>query len=82
VPLLEAMAMDVPILAYGAAAVPETLGGAGVCFAPKDLEQAAELLGALVYDEPLRSDVIAGQRRRLADFAPETFEARLRETLL
>ena len=47
-PLVEAMAADVPILAYAAAAVPETLGGAGVQFAPKDLEQAAELAGALV----------------------------------
>ena len=42
-PLLEAMAADVPVLAYAAAAVPETLGGAGVQFAPKDLEYAAEL---------------------------------------
>ena len=42
-PLVEAMAADVPILAYAAAAVPETLGGAGVQFAPKDLEHAAEL---------------------------------------
>ena len=30
VPLLEAMAAGVPVLAYGAAAVPETMGGAGV----------------------------------------------------
>ncbi|MEP6783297.1 MAG: glycosyltransferase, partial [Acidobacteriota bacterium] len=30
VPLLEAMAADVPVLAYSAAAVPDTLGGAGV----------------------------------------------------
>jgi glycosyltransferase involved in cell wall biosynthesis len=67
-PLLEAMAVDVPILAYAAAAVPETLGGAGVQFAPKDLEQAAELAGALVFDEPFRTGVIAGQRRRLEDF--------------
>ena len=49
-PLVEAMAMDVPVLAYAAAAVPETLGGAGVSFAPKDLEYAAELLGGLIYD--------------------------------
>ena len=68
VPLVEAMTMDVPVLAYGAAAVPETLGGAGVCFNPKDLEYAAELLGGLVYDEPFRSDIIAGQRRRREDF--------------
>jgi glycosyltransferase involved in cell wall biosynthesis len=72
-PLVEAMAMDLPILAYAAAAVPETLGGAGVQFAPKDLEQAAELMGALAFDDELRTAVIAGQRRRLADFS----EARL-----
>jgi glycosyltransferase involved in cell wall biosynthesis len=68
VPLVEAMAADVPVLAYSAAAVPDTLGGAGVQFAPKDLEYAAELLGALAFDDDLRARVIAGQRRRLADF--------------
>src|SRR5499426_3432329 len=68
VPLVEAMAADVPVLAYAAAAVPDTLGGAGVQFAPKDLELAAELLGALAFDDDLRANVIAGQRRRLADF--------------
>jgi len=68
VPLVEAMAVDVPVLAYAAAAVPDTLGGAGVQFAPKDLEVAAELLGELAFNDDLRSQVIAGQRRRLADF--------------
>ena len=70
-PLVEAMAADVPVLAYAAAAVPETLGGAGVQFAPKDLEYAAELLGALAFDDDLRARVIAGQRRRLGDFDDE-----------
>jgi glycosyltransferase involved in cell wall biosynthesis len=69
VPLLEAMAADVPVLAYSAAAVPDTLGGAGVQFAPKDLEHTAELLGALAFDDTLRAGVIAGQRRRLLDFS-------------
>jgi L-malate glycosyltransferase len=68
VPLIEAMAADVPILAYGAAAVPETLGGAGVMFTPKDLEYAAELLGEIAYNRPLRARILAGQRARLADF--------------
>jgi glycosyltransferase involved in cell wall biosynthesis len=76
-PLLEAMAADVPVLAYAAAAVPETLGGAGVQFAPKDLEYAAELLGALAFDDDLRRDVIAGQRRRLADFGDERIARQL-----
>jgi glycosyltransferase involved in cell wall biosynthesis len=73
-PLLEAMAADVPVLAYSAAAVPETLGGAGVQFAPKDMEYAAELLGSLAFDDDLRRSVIAGQRRRLADFSDQRIE--------
>ena len=77
VPLVEAMAADVPVLAYAAAAVPDTLAGAGVQFAPKDLEIAAELLGALAFDDGLRASVIAGQRRRLADFG----DARIRSEL-
>ncbi len=81
VPLLEAMAADVPVLAYCAGAVPETLGGAGICFTPKDLEYAAELLGLLVYDDRLRVKVIAGQRRRLADFSPARVEAALNSML-
>lgn len=81
VPLVEAMAMDVPVLAYGAAAVPETMGGAGVCFSPKDLELAAEWLGALVYDQPLREHVLAGQRRRAADFGRDRLEPQLRTLL-
>jgi len=71
VPLVEAMAADVPVLAYSAAAVPDTLGGAGVQFAPKDLELAAELLGELAFNDSLRADVIAGQRRRLGAFGDD-----------
>lgn len=80
-PLVEAMAMDVPILAYGAAAVPETLGGAGLQFAPKDLEYAAELLGALIFDDALRAQVLAGQRARLAAFSPTRVEHALQSVL-
>jgi glycosyltransferase involved in cell wall biosynthesis len=81
VPLVEAMAADVPVLAYAAGAVPETLGGSGLLFAPKDLEVAAEMLGMLVYDRPLRARILDGQRQRLKDFAPERVEAQLTATL-
>jgi glycosyltransferase involved in cell wall biosynthesis len=80
-PLVEAMAADVPVLAYAAAAVPETLGGAGVQFAPKDLEYVAELAAALTYDDHLRADVIAGQRRRLLDFGDDRIVASLTAVL-
>lgn len=81
VPLIEAMAMDVPIMAYASAAVPETLGGAGVVFEPKDMEYAAELLGQLAFDESLRERVIAGQRQRLQAFGDERIRERLRQIL-
>jgi L-malate glycosyltransferase len=81
VPLIEAMAADVPVLAYAAGAVPETLGGAGLLFAPKDLEVAAEMLGMLVYDRPVRERVLEGQRQRLKDFASQRIETRLHEVL-
>lgn len=69
VPLIEAMAADLPILAYAAAAVPDTLGGAGVQFSPKHFDMAAELLGILAFDDEVRAQVIAGQRRRLQAFS-------------
>ena len=81
VPLVEAMATDVPVLAYAAGAVPETLGGAGVLFSPKDFEFAAEMLGTLVYDRPVREAVLAGQRRRVREFAPDRIEQRLKDVL-
>ena len=77
VPLVEAMATGVPVLAYASTAVPETLGGAGIAFSPKDLEHAAEMLGLLVYDDDLRADILEGQRRRLRDFTDSRFDTHL-----
>jgi glycosyltransferase involved in cell wall biosynthesis len=81
VPLLEAMAADVPVLAYASTAVPDTLGGTGVLFAPKDLEFAAETLGELAYNDSLRSAVIAGQRRRLRDFGDDRITRELQHLI-
>ena len=81
VPLVEAMAAEVPVLAYAAGAVPETLGGAGVLFSPKDLELAAETMAMLVYDRPLREAVIAGQRKRLEAFSPARIGSRLNDVI-
>ena len=80
-PLVEAMAADVPVMAYASSAVPDTLGGAGVQFAPKDLEFAAELLGELAFNDVLRARVIAGQRRRVADFGDARIRRELEELL-
>jgi len=78
VPLVEAMLTDVPVLAYGTTAVPDTLGGAGLQFAKKRVAEVAELAHALATDDRLRRPVLEGQRRRLSAFAPAAVESTLR----
>jgi glycosyltransferase involved in cell wall biosynthesis len=78
-PLVEAMAADVPVLAYASSAIPETLGGAGVMFRTKDMEAVAELLGQLAFDPEMRARVIEGQRRRLAFFSEELVKIKLQD---
>ncbi|HZI10348.1 MAG TPA: glycosyltransferase family 4 protein [Myxococcus sp.] len=69
VPLIEAMASEVPVLAYAAAAVPETLGGAGVAFTEKRFAFLAELAVELSENPALRGPLLAGQTRRLEHFS-------------
>jgi glycosyltransferase involved in cell wall biosynthesis len=77
VPLIEAMAANVPVLAFASSAVPETLGGAGVLFEVKDMEYVAELLGQMAFDPVMREQVLARQRLRLRDFTDERLTAQL-----
>jgi glycosyltransferase involved in cell wall biosynthesis len=78
VPLLEAMAHGVPVVAFGAAAVPETLGDAGLVLASKRPGLVAEAVGRVMRDEGLRARLVGAGRRRLEHFSL----ARTRRTLL
>jgi len=79
--LLEAMAAEVPVLAYAAGAVPETLDGAGVAFDEKRFALLAELSLRLGTDGKLRTRVLRGQRRRLEVAGPHGSEERLSAAL-
>ncbi len=68
IPLLEAMAHDVPVIARAAAAVPETLDGAGVLVEGDDYAALAELMGRVVRRGPLREAILSAQRARLARY--------------
>ena len=68
-PLLEAMIWEIPIFAKAAAAVPETLGGAGVMFDGDSLAVMAETMGRVLNDPGLSAAVIARQRERLSQFS-------------
>ncbi len=71
VPLAEAMYFDVPVLAYCAAAVPETLGGSGVLLDSKEPPLTALWMDRLISDRPLREHILQGQRERLKQLMPD-----------
>jgi len=81
IPLIEAMVNEVPVLAYAAGAVPETLDGAGVLIKEKRFDLVAEMLGRLVHDETLRDAVLAKQRERVDIYEHRDLETELRAHL-
>ncbi len=74
VPLLEAMAAGLPVVAYAAAAVPETMGGAGILLRRKDRDEIAALAWLLHRDAGLRERLVARQFQRVRDV--ERFDVR------
>ena len=76
VPLLEAMAFDLPIVARSLAAVPETLGDAGLLLpAGDDPVLMAEAMAAVATDGALARELAGRGRRRLDHFDPERARA-------
>ena len=81
-PLLEAMAWHVPVFAWEAGAVPETLDGAGVLFKEGTRpEVMAETIHRVLSDRALRDAVVRKQDERLARFRARDEWAELRRLL-
>jgi glycosyltransferase involved in cell wall biosynthesis len=81
VPLQEAMHFGVPVVAYDAGAVRETLHGGGVLVDHKDLERLAGLLDQVLTDSTFRARVLASQDRALKAIRGTDFRALLLERL-
>ncbi len=71
VPLVEAMMFGLPIVAAANAAVPETLGEAGIIFEHSDAFAVAAVVAELCADAVLYAKVVAAGERRLDAFRPE-----------
>lgn len=69
VPILEAMAAKVPVIAYGVTAVPETMGGAGIVLRTQDAATVAATVEAVLSDEGLRRRLVDRQSDRVAQVA-------------
>jgi glycosyltransferase involved in cell wall biosynthesis len=81
VPLLESMYFDVPVIAYDAAAVPETMGEAGVLVARKEYAAIAELVSLVIRDSGLYERIVKRQQERWKVFTPDAVMPRLRDCL-
>ncbi len=76
VPLVEAMGHGVPVVAYGATAVPETVGDAGIVLPTKDPLRFATAVRRVVTDGELRARLAVAARARVEAFAIEKSTSR------
>jgi glycosyltransferase involved in cell wall biosynthesis len=81
VPLVEAMRFGVPVLAYDAGAVRDTLASGGLLLKDKQPQEVAGLIDALARDAALRQAVLATQTQALAVIRTTDFGALLLERL-
>jgi glycosyltransferase involved in cell wall biosynthesis len=70
-PCLEAMACGTPVVAASSAALPETVGSAGLLVDPDDDEGFAEGLLAAAFDPDVRERLVAAGRARATRFTWE-----------
>ena len=82
-PLVESMAMEVPVVARSFAAIPETLAGAGLLLPPdEDPALLAEAMAEMLDNDALRAACVRRGRARVEDFDPDHARALLLKHLL
>lgn len=71
VPVVEAMALGLPVVAYATTAVPETVGRSGVLLDDKDPLVVAATVDTVLRDTDARDTLVAAGRARAAELALE-----------
>jgi len=77
VPVVESFVHGVPVLAYPAGAVPETLGEGGFLFNVKDGESVSALMHKILSDKELQAEAAERQNRELERYQPERMKEEL-----
>ena len=80
-PLIEALAHGAPVVARGAGAVPETLGGAGLLLDGADFPLVSEALYEVTSSRSTRDALYEAADRRLAELRPDQLAPRLHSAL-
>lgn len=82
VPLVEAMWMGVPIIALARAAVPETMGNAGILLESNQPDLVAACVHTVLTQPALRESILRAQRQQATSFLPDRSEVVIRQTLM
>ena len=80
-PAVEAMAARLPILARDAAAIPDTVGDAGLLVSDARPEEVALAIERIVRDRELRAELVAKGEARMVEFSPESVARKLQGAL-
>jgi glycosyltransferase involved in cell wall biosynthesis len=78
IPLLQAMACELPVVASRAVSIPEVVGDAALLFNPRDTKEMTEALEKIITDKNLREELIKRGKERVKNFS---WEKCARETL-
>jgi L-malate glycosyltransferase len=68
VPILEAMHFQLPVLAYSAGAIPDTMGSSGLLFHEKNYPLIAELIEELLENNIFRNSILKKQNQRIENY--------------
>lgn len=79
VPLAEAMAFSIPVMAYRCTAIPDTVGENGLLFEKKDFKAMADLINKLRNSTSFKEEVIELQNQKLKDFSPQSVKKKFEE---
>ncbi len=77
VPIIEAMAFDVPVMAYKSSNVPYTMGGAGILITEKDHHRIAALIKILSLDRSMKRALIKEQQQNASKFTKKQLSQQL-----
>jgi glycosyltransferase involved in cell wall biosynthesis len=82
VPVVEAMAAGLPVVAFDQGAIPEVLGDAGVLLTTRDPYQVADAIADLLDDGPRRAELASRGQQRVNDLQLDTTAERFVDLLV
>jgi glycosyltransferase involved in cell wall biosynthesis len=80
-PIVEAMHFGLPVIAYSAGAVPETMGDAGIVVREKKHADIGALLHEVATNDVMRRELVARGKERVENYTFERFASRVKALL-